>query len=51
MPSTHANALQLLQMDNDRLSQGRVKLQIYRLLDSSIYNESLMVHTIVFKGH
>ena len=33
------------------LSQGRVNLQIDRLFDSSIYNESLMVHTKVFMGH
>ena len=51
IPPTHANALQLLQMDNGRLSQGHVKLQIDRLLDLCIYNKSLMVHTIVFKGH
>ena len=48
---THANALQLLQMDSGRWSQSRAILQIDRLLDSSIYNESLMVHTIFFKGH
>ena len=30
---THANALQLLQMDNGRYSQDRIKLQIDRLLD------------------
>ena len=28
IPPTRANALQLLQMDNGTISQGRVKLQI-----------------------
>ena len=51
IPPSHADALQLLQIDNGRLCQVRVKMQIDRLLDSSIYNESLMLHTIVFKGH
>ena len=49
--SSHANSLQLMQMGNGRLSQGRLELQIDRLLDSRIYNESLIVYSIVFKCH
>ena len=51
IPPTHANALQLFELDNGRLRPGPVKFQIDRLLVFSIYNESLMVHTIVFEGH